>query len=992
MSLGTIARIKEKYILSIVTILSSAAIASLVCVTFFFQQNFKLEKLPSFAIGDALLAGVDSPKRQTVYYAMILLFVITYIISQKIIRYALTAFSNKFRFFLDFFLYVLLFSSVSLLTFIPFYLSGSYISQYQCIFFNISVCAFSLILFKLVYSMHQTFIRRFINLFYWTLFFLVITTALQISIFIRTKDISLTFYSHAIQGVMVGIFLLVICSLYLKKRGKMRLLARLAPKRYINISLFIIIASAEFIIHSLINASNPISLFGTSKYAFFASLFCFLGCFIIPAFIINCRKTCIVLSPFVIAPFFYTFCSEVQFFLTKWFFIPTYVIYNFSLLFLLIISLVIWWFRPKIKMGCLLKYWYYPIIILTVYTATLWAPASTLNGLDTLHPGNVLATPQQMLSFGKVPYIDFWPGRGVYDSFLSLAYALAWQTSTDWVQICIPRIFQHPLLGCMLFYVLFTFFYRPTISFLVCISFICVLNPIYSCMASYYPSSLIILITLLSSVPGITTMKVTATWLSCVFVFILHAASGTFGAYALLCTYFTLFYKKLKYFLKILIIGLIIFLAILALVAFLPFDRPLMDLAYDLYYTSVSDFLIGSYRFVFNNNYITFFEVNILLPFLCILTILIFSKVLSLSPNQNWSILRAKIAVIFLSFFSLFSLTRTLARHCVFESANLTSFDYFIILLFYPAIFPIFRRHIRSYLTGLFILILFFSPMRLNFAHTMKIYSWSEDSLERVRFNNPSYSNVAAFLKNNLHGDETFLTNSDAPMFYVASDKPFPAFQPAMMLVQSLPAQRAYVKQLNKLYKEGNLPIALLKNNPRELYYILPWVYTRYIPFTIIDGLQIWLANTSRLAKELIISPMKIPPQHEDWELLAGIFGATLESQHQLKSSSNEFVEVPLSMCKFSITPENSSKDGVFVVFKILASEGATIRGSVRSENSEGSFTFTVEPTPEARWIALPLKSLYAFFENPTAIWLQTDKAALVNLRPIDPALCKQVR
>lgn len=592
-----------------------------------------------------------------------------------------------------------------------------------------------------------------------------------------------------------------------------------------------------------------------------------------------------------------------------------------------------------INQNALMKYWYFPVCLASLTAMIFWN--SSLKTGDLLHPANSITPAHGFIAFGQIPFIDIWPTRGLWDCLFPTLFMLLggedYPTSSF-----IWNIIPNKIIAVLLIYTIFTRFVRPGYAFLL-VLLLYPFNKLTYYDSLYYAIALLPTLFLPWAIKNLTFTRSIILWLIAAFTFLWMPS---IGKATILGTWIILIIASLRQIKQIVYVILPSFLLVFCS----------LGLCYALMVTAhggnvfdniewirgfASCEFVSQGRIAFSDK-ITPLTIwyYIARPLILIGICILFAwRVLShqhIKPNQ-WIILGISVIMIFL-------LTRTLGRHTL-EAGYMPLFSFLIVGLI-PFIHP---WKLRLYLPA-WILFLAIVVNVLQGGYTAAIpnninlptINWKQPVPERLSYLD-NYQPLINLLRSELSGNETFLEFLNSHGLYAASGKKNPLYLSILSLYNSDKGQKSLVKQLEHIFKKGELPLVIMEGPPHfsridylplnsQLYRVTEFVYQNYEPSIKIGGFELWTAKDSCLSTTLPVSEtidyihIPIVAAHNyitqnasikiKDDVLAIIAGSYDPFVYNLMSAANiQPISVsPNEWCLFSINVTNS-KMGTFQLF-----------------------------------------------------------------------------
>ncbi|WP_165080269.1 hypothetical protein [Desulfovibrio sp. ZJ746] len=991
------------------------------CYVYYLTFDFTLTKTYDFTVSIALEAGVDAPKRVSLYYQLLAIFCCVYIAAYKVVDKLLailqqTLQEHQLRFVLQ--------NGILLGSGLVALLSLQFIFPNPTPYF-IGVLSVFIAIFAALYLAHYSrlslvahrltgfciALRSRINaviqnlspvtyVHLWMAFACAATLFLSIS---RKGEIKPNPFFY----VALGIFCASITLTCLGKVAKnfpgffssrqlsrvTRFLSRAVQPDTNTALIFLLLLSLQFLFRAVFLFPANISFFSWNPFI----LSCLL--YMVTIFLQASRpftgRLFFALSPLLWGPFCYTFSAEVQYFLSKWAIINTYHIF-LSLIFLLCLgSYFLLLLNKDFNKDALLKYLYLPIVFCTLYICAAWQPTSVLRE-DLLHTGNAVVLPQQILEYNQWPFIDFMPARGFQWSFGPLLYNLLNGLGESGIESVVTRSVSLELLvGCLLAYFVLCYFLPPLVSVIITEVF-CFNMGFFS--YGYYGITLVEIPIFLWYLKNKTNVRLCLTWLAPILIFAFHPASGKFAIISASLLFLVTYLKAPKKLFKVFLFGAGVFLSC-GMCYFLVLhlcDKSIAETLLQILAFGKSQNLIGAYPHILKQVSASTFYIFLLIPIVSLLAVLFCSNKIINYGNPT----PQTICLLYVALCLIFMTTISLNRHSPYEGAYIPS--YFSLILF---IFPLLLNIKKIYYIVWLALVLIIHPLcfpNIPFykpnSMTFKTAQWHEARPTRVTIKatgtnyGANYAGITEFLKTHLGKNETFIDLTDAHLLYSKTHKPMAFFQHTIRMIRFLSPQKSFVRMMQGKYDRGEVPLALadstswgianMDGSPSQTqFHIIQWLYKHYEPYKIVNGFQIWAAKNSRFAQEA--RPDFPIAQNHAWGKLAGLWATALlpeTSRVEATSPGTYPVQLDTEPRALPLKDFDFIENGAYIVFNIRAHEATTLHGEVSANNASGKFSFQVDPSEAGKDYTIPLDALYAGFLRPENILLSADKPVELEL------------
>lgn len=512
----------------------------------------------------------------------------------------------------------------------------------------------------------------------------------------------------------------------------------------------------------------------------------------------------------------------------------------------------------SIKQNTLMKYWYFPVCLTTLTAMLFWHFQWTSR--DLLHPANSITPAHGLMAFGQIPFINIWPTRGLWDYFFPTLFMLFGgqeQATSSFIWNVMPN----KVIANLILYAVFTRFVRPGYALLL----VLLLYP-FSLFTTYdslyYAMGLLPALFLPWVIKNFTFKRIVALWAITAFTFFWMPS---IGKATILGTWIVLLIASLRRPQQIIRIVLpsfflifgslgIIYAVLVSLHGGNVFDNIEWIRGFAL-----CEFMNqGRIEFVNSITPLTIWY-YVARPLLLISICILFSwRILShqhIKPKQ-WIILGISVSMLFL-------LTRSLGRHTL--AAGYMPLYSFLILALVPFLSPWkIRFYLPAWILFLGIILNVFQgeyttaiPNHLS----LPTMNWKSPVPERLSYTD-TFKPLINILRSELSGNETFLDFLNGHGLYAASGKRNPLYLSILSLYNSDKGQKSLVKQLDQLFKKGDLPLVIMEGPASDsridylplnsqLYRVTEFTYQNYEPSINIGGFELWAAKDSCLSTML---------------------------------------------------------------------------------------------------------------------------------------------
>ena len=562
--------------------------------------------------------------------------------------------------------------------------------------------------------------------------------------------------------------------------------------------------------------------------------------------------------PFILIPISIPISNELQFALSGIWNISPRLLSSSIILLLFISSLTLFFIflnrGLSIKSSKLIGNIYFPVFVATTY---LFKSHINFVGFgetfDLLHVGQEIFPVQQLLIFNKIPYVDFWPGRGLTDILFQLFYSAV--NGYRGLEVIIGREI-YLLTGIILTYIIINKLTGPLFSLLT----VTILPLIVMGIGGRYEYviyfvSIFIPTLCLSwtlSKPGFFRFGIF--WVSVLFIalWMPSLSKGVIFAAIFVLSGYHLLNKETSwrksFFSFILINGFAILIYTLLVVLK---NKSLLDNLILIKSMATTNGLIGSYSSFFGEfSFLVVFQYFIL-PAIGLIYIIMF--IIKIFKQQRLQ--KSHYMLVFLSVFSLVYFQRGFERHCLLEEYN----PYLFVFLGFslPLLSRLKKSHSQSIFLLSFLLYFYFFPDFSTIIKNGRLFEFKEwkNKESRVVAINNKYKDLSQFLSRHLTDDQTFFEFMNAPLLYPLTEREFPLLYHSAQIYFSEPPQIVYIKNLKALYEDNKIPFVIFNDDtwwgraidgiPPEFsaYRIAEFIYRYYKPLTYINTSQIWIAN-----------------------------------------------------------------------------------------------------------------------------------------------------
>ena len=501
---------------------------------------------------------------------------------------------------------------------------------------------------------------------------------------------------------------------------------------------------------------------------------------------------------------------------------------------------------------------YFPILVLTLATFSTHQQTVVLGTVDLLETGEQVVPAQQLLRFGKVPFLDLLPPGGLTDLTSQVLYSVvngyqgldmvAW---SRWVAA--SGVF-------LLIYAFLAVTTSPVIAVLAT-----ALMPVTAVFGAPYAVALVPAVALVAAIryPGFWSFL--ALWATTGILVFWSWQAGSIAALTLLIVVALVLLERRELrspTIRSLLTALLM-LPVILIVTDTLWVGSTLGAIQALVATHSPEITAGSPTSSAPNMAMTLRY--FLLPTVAMVVLLYYGVRRLIGPGR---IRPRTYAVVFASVFSL-----VVAASAALWPSTGPWFDpvlFLLVLAVVPycwdsAVTP--RRMVRPSVAWMLAILVLSVPVgKASWGHLSESFDdlslaararpfdfhrWrSEES--RVLYDESVALPIASFLESELAEDETFFDFTDAPLLYMFTDREFPTQLLTNRSRTSETIQSAVVHDLNVVRDEGRLPLVLFRTRPSESngssdlpnevrsYRIAEFVYEHYAPWLEIDGYEIW--------------------------------------------------------------------------------------------------------------------------------------------------------
>jgi len=570
------------------------------------------------------------------------------------------------------------------------------------------------------------------------------------------------------------------------------------------------------------------------------------------------KKVAMASIPLCCIPLSIIFSNELQYTLLKYHSFSPKSIALFLSLLLIGISVLIYSLKKnysKTNAAKIIQNVFFPIILVTMVGYISHRHFYTSRSYDLLHQGNRIVPVQQLLEFGKIPFLDYWgaqelPIGGILYSLFNGFNQLEPMLWHDFFNMgVVVLIGYYSLKG--IFHSRWTF-----LAFLFL--------PLLQFTQPYYAAALLPMAYLKKLLKNRRLLDYIVFLLMALLPFVWMASAGKISIISaivllvLSCTSKDDIVKMIKS--SAIVFGSAVFMyCILTLLR----GESIIDKLILIKAFSSVEFSIGSYPSIIGNN--PLWEIVLTYGLFPLVSLLSIIYVLSRKSKSY-----KEYVVLFLATANLIASIRTLARHSLVEGF----FHMFVVILIFAIIFYIkrlseFSRY--ALFSGLSLFFILFVPVYdsyvnrsysgLKLIEGVKPFEFKQFMAGEDRYianKGALPNNLIKFMDNYLEEDQTFFEMINAHLLYTFTRKEAPFLHHAVHIIYSEPSQIVYIKQFEKKYNDKKIPVVIfdgpwwgkvIDGIPTEFsaFKLTEFIYKNYKPWIIVDGYHLWLANNSEL-------------------------------------------------------------------------------------------------------------------------------------------------
>jgi hypothetical protein len=597
------------------------------------------------------------------------------------------------------------------------------------------------------------------------------------------------------------------------------------------------------------------------------------------------RRAFVALAvPFLAFPTLCLVANEVQYTLSRRFSFEARSVSLVLLALTAIVSGLLFWQTQRGKVLLSPRRWFsrvaFPLIVFGANWLRVYQPELANRHVDPLHDGEQITAVQQLLSFGKWPFVDVWPAHGLFDyvgAVYSLVNGFHPLEITAWNGILTA-------LSALATYAVLLNVSTPFFAFVAAM-----LLPIEALFP--FPQY-----SFFYAEPALLGVGLLALWV---------LARPTPRRHALLsaAAFFCFFWTPTSGVASILaVLGLLVLACITGperraavrggavfvatgaalfatyLLVLLMCGRPVLDTLSLIRAFMQADPLIGGRTEVIQNFDVYAFLQYVLLPGIGLLYLGKFARhALDRRPLD-----RVEQLLCFLTLASFVLFARTLTRHAIVEKYQPFFFPFLALAALFPRALakkhessslrverPLARAWFCAGLALYVVLIPVGAAPRLTFT-AFPFRTWKTNE---ARFDGPppSYPEMKAFLQSTLRPDDTFLELLNMPVLYALFGRELPGqfFLPTMFYATDH-VQDSFLARFAAFGGSARVPVVLLPGkksrgdidnieNTLRSYRIAEYVYRDYVPFATLDGFDAWVSRLRWQQASGEIKPIALP-------------------------------------------------------------------------------------------------------------------------------------
>ncbi len=643
-----------------------------------------------------------------------------------------------------------------------------------------------------------------------------------------------------------------------------------------------------------------------------------------------------------------------------------------------------------------------PIGIATLAAYNFYQHYIIVNGIpDLFHPGETNLPIQQLLNFGKVPFLEIFPTHGlssfIPQFFFSLINGFYPLEGIIWSR------FMY-IIFVLLFYFLFVKGFRVSALTATLFSVFLPINFIYDL---YFGVLVLFFLTIGHTFKSDPLSNKSIALTSLVLIFTLLWRID-FGIAAILTTVFLYggyLFGKSKLFDKY-TVGFYLKIALvftLGMLVLLVNENSREILKTVFVFTTFQNNSMGLVEFSSGSSLRDTLQYFVF-PLISIFYIVNFS----LKTLVHKKCTRIEYILTGIAVFSLIISTRSLQRHSLVEGVF---YNYLFILLF--ATLPllllqgknVLKYKLFRYAILLLCVLAFLLPTgdktyniinfnlyqrsnSINLVNTIGRFEFNNwEPLERrviIEGSSENYNDIVVFLKANLKGEQTFYDLSNATMLYILADKSFPTYLVPSIYHTSDIIQEGVIQDLQSLMLNDKLPFIIFKqgsgwdsvdyvDSEVRSYKIAEFIYTNYEPYQLVGSYQIWRNKDDIPANDGV---------HADQKLKIGYLPYVWANYDEqaitdvMLSSNSEVLSIP----------DNYSIDkgkGNYIEFLIDPTEEREARVHI-NDNDNSYIEFKVRKSTQPLKYLIRISMLYDWYgdvEKVKIVGIESNSVQQINLK-----------
>jgi len=563
--------------------------------------------------------------------------------------------------------------------------------------------------------------------------------------------------------------------------------------------------------------------------------------------------------PISLIPLAMPIANEIQ---HRWAAVSPHLLAWLSIVVLLLMSVLLFRMQARgfitIGVRASLAGFYFPILVVTLVAFSSHEQTLVLGALDYLKMGEQTVPTQQLIRFGKIPFLDLLPSHGLSDLTSQLFYSLVngyqgldmvvW---SDWVSKTGVYLLVYSFLAVTA---------SPVVAVLTT-----VLMPVGAVVVAPYAVALLPAIALVVAIRRPSFWVYLSLWLLSAVLILWRWQQGSVAVLALLMVVaFELSERRESIAPAV--------KSLLTALALVPIFLIVMDVIWigsifeaigALVATQSPKITAGSTSSAAPSVAVSLRY--LLLPAVAVVVLLYYGLRRIVGPDR---IRPRALAVVFASVFSLvvavraalwpstgswldpvlFLLVLAVAPYCwepAVPAKSMVRRSTIWLLTVFVLSVPIGNTtwgHLREPFAELSLAVR---------ADPFRFHRWREGE-RRVLYDETVPNPIASFLDTELTEDETFFDFTDSPLLYVFTDREFPTQLIPNRSRTTDTIQSAAIRELDSLHEAGRLPLVLFRTEAEEAssrpelptevrsYRIAEFIYNHYSPWMELDGYEIW--------------------------------------------------------------------------------------------------------------------------------------------------------